>query len=130
MQINDPATVAEVTAAFERYETALMANDIATLNALFWESPHTLRYGVAENLYSHAEIADYRHGVAGGAPQRENGRTVITTYGRDFATVNREFVRKPSGRQGRQSQTWARMPEGWRIVAAHVSLLPEEASPS
>lgn len=129
MQINDPQALAEVSAAFERYETALMGNDVETLNALFWDAPHTLRYGVWENLYGHAEIAAYRRGVPGGAPRRVNGRTVITTFGRDFATVNREFQRTGSGQRGRQSQTWARVPEGWRIVAAHVSLVPAEAAP-
>ena len=128
MRINDPQVVAEVSAAFDRYETALLDNDVETLNALFWASPHTLRYGVWENLYGHEAIAAYRRGVPGGAPQRINGRTVITTFGRDFATVNREFQRSGSGRHGRQSQTWARMPEGWRIVAAHVSVKPPEVS--
>ena len=124
MEINAPQVVAEVTAAFERYETALMANDVETLNELFWDSPHTLRYGVWENLYGHAAIAAYRRGVPGGAPQRSNGRTVITTYGSDFATVNREFQRANGGGPGRQSQSWVRLPEGWRIVAAHVSVKP------
>lgn len=123
MEINLPDVVAEVSAAFERYERALMDNDVATLNALFWDAPHTLRYGIAENLYGHDAIAAYRAG--GKAPQREIGRTVITTFGRDFATANREFARADSGRRGRQSQTWVRLPEGWRIVAAHVSLLPD-----
>lgn len=129
MEINRPEVVEEVGAAFERYETALMANDVATLNELFWDSPHTLRYGVWENLYGHAAIAAYRSGVPGGAPKRINGKTVITTYGTDFATVNREFQRIASGQEGRQSQTWARMPEGWRIVAAHVSVKPAPAAP-
>lgn len=125
MKINRADVVAEVRAAFERYEKALMANDVETLNALFWDSPHTLRYGVWENLYGHAAIAAYRRGVPGGAPQRRNGRTVITTFGRDLATVNREFERIAGGQQGRQSQTWVRLPEGWRIVAAHVSVKPQ-----
>lgn len=129
MEINNPEVLAEVTAAFERYETALMANDVATLNELFWDAPQTIRYGVQENLYGHEAIAAYRHAAPGGAPQRENGRTVITTYGRDCATTNREFRRHDSGRWGRQSQTWVRMPEGWRIVSAHVSLLPEGVQP-
>jgi AtzH-like len=124
VQIDDPQVLAEVRAAFERYETALMANDVATLNELFWDAPQTLRYGVWENLYGHAAIAAYRRGAAGGAPQRLNGRTEITAFGRDFAVVNREFQRIASGQQGRQSQTWVRMAEGWRIVAAHVSVKP------
>jgi len=123
VQINDPVVLEEARAAFERYEAALMANDVATLNALFWDSPHTLRYGVWENLYGHEAIAAYRR-EGSGAPQRSNGRTVITTFGRDFATVNREFQRLASGQQGRQSQSWVRQPEGWRIVAAHVSVKP------
>ncbi|HKI98190.1 MAG TPA: oxalurate catabolism protein HpxZ [bacterium] len=128
MKINDPEVVAEVTAAFERYETALMANDVATLNELFWDSPHTLRYGVWENLYGHAAIAAYRGSVPGGAPQRVNGRTEITTFGHDFAVVNREFERIGTGQAGRQSQTWVHLPEGWRIVAAHVSVKPPPVS--
>ncbi|MGF1525413.1 MAG: oxalurate catabolism protein HpxZ [Candidatus Competibacterales bacterium] len=122
MEINLPEVVAEVTAAFERYETALMANDVATLNELFWHSDHTLRYGVNENLYGHDAIAAFRasRSVAD-VVSRQHLRTVITTYGRDTATANLEY-RRASGENGRQSQTWVRFAEGWRIVAAHVSL--------
>jgi AtzH-like len=126
MEINDPQVLAEVRAAFERYETALMANDVATLNELFWASPRTVRYGVWENLYGHAAIAAFRAG-SDGAPQRINGRTEITAFGRDLAVVNREFQRITSGQRGRQSQTWVRLPEGWRIVSAHVSVRPVQA---
>jgi hypothetical protein len=121
MEINLPDVVAEVAAVFERYERALVGNDVATLNELFWRSPHTLRYGVAENLYGHDAIAAYRHARSPVSLARTILRTVITTYGRDFATANIEFHRPPATSAGRQSQTWARMPEGWRVVAAHVS---------
>lgn len=126
MQINIPDVRAEVEAAFRRYEAALMANDVAVLNELFWKAPETLRYGAAETLYGHAEIAAYRAAHDASDIARELTRTVITSYGTDFATAFTEYRRLSNGRQGRQSQTWARMPEGWRIVAAHVSLLPLE----
>jgi hypothetical protein len=119
--INDPVVVAEVTALFETYEAALMANDIKALDWLFWASPQTVRYGVGENLYGEDEILAFRKTRLGGSPQRVLTRTVITTFGPDFATANAEFQREGDGRLGRQSQTWARLPEGWRIVAAHVS---------
>ena len=123
MTINDPAVLAEVTAAFGAYETALMANDVQALDALFWASSHTVRYGVGENLYGQDEILAFRKARPGGSPQRTLTRTVITTLGRDHATANTEFVRDGSSRTGRQSHAWARLPEGWRIVAAHVSLM-------
>ena len=124
-EINLPEVKAEVEAAFARYEAALVTNDAAVLNALFWQSPHTLRYGIAENLYGHAEIAGFRAGRPNVDLARDILHAVITTYGRDFATANIEYVRKASGRRGRQSQTWMRTPEGWRVVAAHVSFLPQ-----
>lgn len=123
MQINLPAVLAEVTAAFERYEKALTSNDVAVLDELFWRSPHTLRYGATENLYGYEEIAGFRAGRPATGLAREVLRTVITTYGHDCATANIEFRRSGSERAGRQSQTWLRTPEGWRVVAAHVSLL-------
>ncbi len=123
MEINIPEVVAEVTAAFLRYEAALTANDVAVLDELFWDSPHTLRYGATENLYGHAEIAAFR-AARTGAFGRDLLKTVITTYGRDFGTANTTFRRHGSDRTGRQSHTWLRTPAGWRIVAAHVSLLP------
>ena len=124
MDINLPEVVAEVTAAFERYERALNANDVAVLDESFWTSPHTIRYGLAENLYGRDEILAFRKGrpVKDVEPRRLL-RTVITTFGRDFATANCEFQRVQSGRRGRQSQAWARTPEGWRVVSAHVSLI-------
>jgi len=124
MQINIPAVKAEVEAAFRRYEAALMANDIEVLNELFWDSPETVRYGPAEALYGFAEIAGYRSARDVSDIARELTRTVITTYGTDHATASTEYRRLSNGRMGRQSQTWVRMPEGWRVVAAHVSLPP------
>ncbi|HUA56026.1 MAG TPA: oxalurate catabolism protein HpxZ [Candidatus Sulfotelmatobacter sp.] len=123
MDINLPEIVAEVTAQFQRYETALVTNDIDTLNALFWNDALTLRYGMNENLYGHAAIAGFRAARSPAGLARTTSNTVITTYGRDFATANTEFRRVNVARGGRQSQTWVRMPEGWRIVAAHVSLI-------
>ncbi len=123
MQINDPATLAEVSAAFARYERALVSNDVAALDELFWRSPHTLRYGVCENLHGHDEIAAFRGARPATGLARRLVRTVITTFGLDFATANTEFHRDGVARTGRQSQSWARMPEGWRVVAAHVSLM-------
>jgi hypothetical protein len=127
MEINIPSVVAEVTAAFNRYETALNANDVATLDELFWNSPHTLRYGVGEQLYGYEEIAAFRAGrdpgAAGSAVKRDLLKLWVVTYGHDFGTANCEFLRQGATRTGRQSHTWMRTPEGWRIVAAHVSLL-------
>ena len=121
MEINNPQVLAEVTASFRRYQDAIVSNDIAVLNELFWNSPLTVRYGTAENLYGHEEIAGYRAARNPASLARIVGKTVVTTYGSDCATTNIEFMR--SGRQGRQSQAWVRMPEGWRIVAAHVSYM-------
>ena len=123
MTVNDPDILAEVTAAFDAYEAALMANDVETLDLLFWASPHTIRYGVGENLYGKDEILAFRNSRPGGSPQRKLTRTVITTFGKDYATANTEFVREGSSKVGRQSHAWARTEHGWRIVAAHVSLM-------
>ncbi|HPK32253.1 MAG TPA: oxalurate catabolism protein HpxZ [Ottowia sp.] len=122
-QINLPDVVAEVRAAFDRYEDALVHNKVEVLDELFWNSPHTLRYGATENLYGYEEIADFRAGRPLQGLMRELLRVEITTYGRDFATANCEFRREGSTRTGRQSQTWMRTAPGWRVVAAHVSLL-------
>lgn len=127
MIVNDPMVIAEVTAEFERYEAALLGNDIATLDALFWDSPLTIRYGVGERLYGYAAIAAFRTARAGGSPQRVLEHTVVTTFGRDFATANTEFRRAGETRAGRQSQTWVRTANGWRIVGAHVSLEAEKS---
>ena len=124
MQINQPEIVTEVQAAFARYETALMANDAATLQALFWQSPLTIRYGINEILHGWEEIGAFRAARSPVGLARTLSRTVITTYGRDFATASTLFNRETvPGKVGRQMQTWARMPEGWRIVAAHVSVI-------
>ncbi|MBL0919179.1 MAG: oxalurate catabolism protein HpxZ [Hydrogenophaga sp.] len=123
MSINEPDVLAEVTAAFERYEQALVSNDVAVLDELFWNSPHTLRYGATENLYGYDAIQAFRAARPSAGLARTLGPTVITTYGRDFATANTEFHRTGSDRVGRQSQTWLRTPAGWRVVAAHVSLM-------
>lgn len=123
LAINLPDVLAEVTAQFERYEKALIGNDVAVLDELFWNSPHTLRYGATENLYGYAAIQAFRAGRPAQGLERSLLKTVITTYGSDMATVNVEFQRDGSARTGRQSQTWLRTPDGWRVVAAHVSLL-------
>jgi Protein of unknown function (DUF3225) len=123
IEINIPEVVAEVEKAFARYERALVGNDIAELDALFWKSPHTLRYGATENLYGYDEIAAFRAARSPAGLARDLVKTVITTYGRDFATANAEFKRAGSTATGRQSQVWLRTDEGWRVVAAHVSLL-------
>lgn len=124
MQVNIPEVLAEVSAAFQRYEQALVSNDVAVLDELFWDSPYTLRYGVGENLYGYAAIQAFRAGRPAHNLARTLRNTVITTYGHDFATANTEFER--GAVRGRQSQTWLRLPEGWRVVAAHVSLLAAE----
>jgi hypothetical protein len=126
MEINRPDTLAEVETAFARYEAALVGNDVDTLDALFWVSPHTIRYGGGENLYGHDEIAAFRAARSSAGLARQLERTVITTYGRDFATASTLFRRDAApGKIGRQMQSWVRLPEGWRVVAAHVSLIQE-----
>lgn len=123
LEINLPAVHAEVLAAFQRYEKALIENDVGVLDELFWKSEHTLRYGVTENLYGYQAITEFRASRPGQALQRRLVNTVITTYGADFATANTEFLRATV--HGRQSQAWVRTPQGWRVVAAHVSLMPK-----
>jgi hypothetical protein len=124
VKINDPAVLAEVEAAFRQYEAALVGNDIETLNSLFWDSPLTIRYGIGENLYGSEEVAAFRAARPPLGLARELSRTVITTYGDDFATASTLFHRGTAlGKVGRQMQSWARLPQGWRIVAAHVSLI-------
>jgi len=124
MRLNDEAVVAEVTAAFQAYETALNDNDVTTLTALFWKSPLTIRFGLGENLYGHDAITAFRLARPAVDLRRTLANTVITTYGSDFATADTEFVKRDSGRHGRQSQTWVRTESGWRVVSAHVSFLP------
>jgi len=121
MEINIPEVLAEVRDAFERYEAALNANDVAALDEAFWNSPHTIRYGLGENLYGRDEILGFRRSRPPVDLRRKLLRSTITTYGRDFATANCEFLKLDSNRHGRQSQAWMRTPEGWRVVSAHVS---------
>src|SRR5664279_4205470 len=124
MDINLPSVKAEVEAAFALYERALMANDVDGLQALFWDSAHTIRYGIGENLYGYQEIGAFRAARSPVGLARTTSRTVITTYGSDFATASTLFHRDTSpGKVGRQMQTWARTPVGWRVVAAHVSVI-------
>lgn len=125
--INDPAVRAEVEAVFARYEDALVNNRVEVLDELFWRSPHTVRYGAGENLHGHDAIAAFRAARPSAGLARRLSHTVITTYGRDFATAMTQFQREGSAAIGRQSQTWVRMSEGWRVVAAHVSLLAAPA---
>jgi len=123
MDINLPDVLAEVTAVFERYEDALVNNNVQVLDELFWTSPNTVRYGMAENLVGIEAIRAFRLSRPSTGLARSLAATVVTTFGRDFATAMTEFRRDGSERIGRQSQTWVRLPEGWRVVAAHVSLL-------
>ena len=129
MDINLPDVHAEVSAIFALYEQALTSNDVTLLDQLFWDSPHTVRYGVGENLIGIEAIRAFRNARSPVGLARELRHTVITTFGRDFATAMTEFAR-PAAR-GRQSQTWVRTAApglgGWRVVAAHVSLLPQPA---
>ena len=126
MEIDLPEVLAEVTAQFERYEKALVSNDVAVLDELFRKDARTLRYGIGENLYGYGEIASFRAARSPVGLMRRTARTVITTYGRDSAVASTLFYRDNApGRVGRQMQTWVRFPEGWRIVAAHVSIIDE-----
>jgi hypothetical protein len=121
MDVNLPDVVAEVQDALLRYERALVGNDVAVLDELFWHSPHTRRFGITENLYGYEAIAAFRAARPAKGLQREVTRSAITTFGRDFATADIEFRRDGNPRIGRQTQTWVRMAQGWRVVAAHVS---------
>jgi hypothetical protein len=126
MDIDLPEVVAEVTAQFARYEQALITNDVAALDELFRNDSRTLRYGIAENLYGYGEISSFRAARSPAGLMRRTARTVITTYGRDTAVASTLFYREATpGRVGRQMQTWVRFPEGWSIVAAHVSIIDE-----
>jgi hypothetical protein len=122
--IDWPDVKAEVEAAFARYEMALVSNDIETLERLFWDDPRTIRYGGGENLYGMSQIRAFRQARSPVGLARTLERTVVTTFGRDTATTMTLFVRSNQpGRIGRQSQTWIRFPDGWKIVAAHVSVI-------
>ncbi len=124
MEINRPDIVAEVEAAFAEYEAALVTNHVATLDAIFWDSPLVIRYGIGENLHGADEVRAFRAGRPSVGLQRTLVQTVITTFGRDFATASTLFHRAANpGKIGRQMQSWARLPEGWRVVAAHVSVI-------
>jgi Protein of unknown function (DUF3225) len=126
MEIDLPDVVAEVTAQFARYEQALVSNDTKVLGELFRNDPRTLRYGMAENLYGYGEISAFRAARSPIGLMRKTARTVITAYGRDSAVASTLFYRESApGKVGRQMQTWVRFPEGWRIVAAHVSIIDE-----
>lgn len=124
LRINEAGIVAEVQAAFDAYEQGLRTADAALLDQLFWDNPHTIRYGAGEILRGHAEIAAFNAKRRALGASRKLGDTVITTYGADAATVSTLFLETPPGMVGRQMQTWMRMPEGWRVVAAHVSVIP------
>lgn len=121
--INRPQVLAEVTAAFYRYEEALVSNDIAVLDELFWDDKRTVRLGAGENLYGIDEIRAFRAARPAAGLQRELRHTLITTFGEDYAVCSTEFTREGNERTGRQQQTWVRFPFGWRIVAAQVSLM-------
>jgi hypothetical protein len=124
MEIDLPEVVAEVTAEFARYEKALVSNDVATLDAIFRKDPRTIRYGGGENLYGYAEIAAFRAARSPAGLARTLSKTVITAYGRNHAVASTLYYRTSMpGKVGRQMQTWVRFPEGWRIVAAHVSVI-------
>jgi len=126
MEVDLPDVVAEVTAQFQCYEQALVSNDVAVLDELFRKDARTLRYGIGENLYGYSEIASFRAARSPAGLLRRTARTVITTYGRDTAVASTLFYRDSlPGKVGRQMQTWIRFPEGWRIVAAHVSIIDE-----
>ena len=130
MEIDLPDVLAEVTAQFARYEKALVSNDVAVLGELFRDDPRTLRYGIGENLYGYEAINAFRAARSPAGLMRKTDKTVITTYGRDTAVASTLFYRDSTpGRVGRQMQAWMRFPEGWRIVAAHVSIIDEPRDP-
>ena len=126
IEINDAATLAELAELYPKYEEALVTNDVDTLTAMFWAAPHVMRFGVTENLYGIEELEAFRKGRSPVNLARRVKRLDIISFGKDFGSITLEFERESNGTimRGRQSQTWVRMPEGWRIVAAHVSLLP------
>ena len=128
MEIDLPEVVTEVRTEFMRYEAALVTNDVATLDAVFHDDPRTIRYGTAENLYGYDAIQAFRAARSPAGLARTLAQTVITAYGRDVAIASTLF-RRPAqpGKVGRQMQTWVRFAEGWRVVAAHVSVIDEAA---
>lgn len=122
MQVNRPDVLAEVNEVFGRYEAALVSNDLSTLTAMFWDSPLAVRYGDGQGQYGYEAIAAFRKDRPADDLERDLETVVITTFGADVATTAAEFRRAASGARGRQMQTWVRTDEGWRIVAAHISL--------
>ena len=131
MEIDLPDVLAEVRAEFDRYEQALIINDVATLDAIFYDDPRTIRYGGGEILYGYQEIAAFRSARSPAGLMRGLSRTVITTYGRDFAVASTLFRRESvPGKVGRQMQTWVRFKDGWHVVAAHVSMIPDPGASS
>jgi hypothetical protein len=127
MEIDLPEVVAEVRAAFDRYEKALITNDLAVLNSIFRKAPQTIRYGIGENLYGYDEIMAFRGARSPTGLMRATSRTVITTYSRDCAVASTLFRRETvPGKVGRQMQTWVRFDDGWHVVAAHVSLIDDK----
>lgn len=124
-ELNLPEPLAELTAVSDRYEAALVANDVPVLQALFWNSPHAVRFGATENLYGYAEIEAFRNARPAAGLARDVVRREVITFGMDTGSVNLEFRRMVKGqpRIGRQSQLWRKFPEGWRITSAHVSLI-------
>jgi Protein of unknown function (DUF3225) len=126
MRVNDPETMAELQALYPEYEKALVTNDVDTLTRMFWASPHAMRFGAGENLYGIEKIESFRKGRSPAKLARSIRRFDIVTFGKDYGSVTLEFERTSNGKTtlGRQSQVWVRLPEGWRIVAAHVSIIP------
>ena len=130
MEIDLPEVLAEVTAQFARYEKALVSNDVAVLDELFRNDSRTLRYGIGENLYGYDAIMAFRAARSPAGLMRRTDKTVITSYGRDSAVASTLFYRDGTpGKVGRQMQTWVRFPEGWKIVAAHVSVINDPEAP-
>jgi hypothetical protein len=125
MEINLPDIVEEGKTACNRYEAALISNDVGSLASIFWTSEHVIRYGATENLHGHQQISAFRKQRPSKGLDRTLQNTVITTFGRNFATVNTTFTRAYTDKTGRQSHTWARMAEGWKIAAAHVSWMDD-----
>jgi hypothetical protein len=131
MEIDLPEIVAEVKAVFERYERAVVSNDVETLDELFHDDSRTIRYGATENLYGYDEIKKFRAARSPVGLARTLSRTVITTYGRNYAVASTLFHRDTApGKVGRQTQTWVRCPDGWRVVVGHVSMIDAPAEPS
>jgi hypothetical protein len=126
MRVNDPETMGELQALYPEYEKALVTNDVDTLTRMFWASPHAMRFGAGENLYGIEEIESFRKGRSPANLARTIRRLDVVTFGKDYGSVTLEFERTANGKttSGRQSQVWVRLPEGWRIVAAHVSIIP------